>query len=630
MIETPPPRNRALWPLLAGLVAFLVFLSTLQTDVNGSGHPYAADVGEIQNALPRWGLIHRSSYPLYTATGSLFVTVLRPLGIEPAAGASLFSALWGAVTIGLLVVLAQDLGVPGWPAALSALAAAVSTSMWVDSSIAELHTFTLMLSVGTLIFALRFGRTGTRRDLLLLTLFFTQGVTHQRSVILLAPAVAVLSWPQLRAAWHSLGWVAVVALLGPLTYLYLPLRVWTGATWVFGSPGTWDGFWTLVLDNRAERVFMAPATIQGWWERAGLTAELLSDDLLWPLLVLGLIALVLPGLDGKRRESLGLALAWVPNLLLTAIIWESRISDALLAAKLPVVLLAGVGLGLILDRLGKRSRLLGGVAAAALAVACITWGWRVRPFVLSITRDPSAHAVIATAAQVAPPPDDRPTVLMALWGHDYWALTYAQEYRDQLPGLILADHNADFGAVVDRGDRLLTLGKTFYVLPVSWWEGRLGRLYLTSAAPGIVELSPTVPLEAADVPAEQDFDLGNGLRIRSARLCWAAADQLQLTIYWEVRLPPEGDYSVAVHLVARDPPQSGADIVAQADSLHPVAGWYPTSRWTAGEVIRDDYVLTVPPDSSAAAVRVAMYQIDQDGAFVNSEWLSIAVPDRPR
>jgi len=117
-------QNRTFWCAAAMLVALAVFLSTLQTNVNGSEHPYATDVGEMQNALPRWGLIHRSGYPLYTATGSLFVTALRLLGIQPAAGASLFSTLWGVVTVGLLVVLAYDLGASGPAAALGALTAA--------------------------------------------------------------------------------------------------------------------------------------------------------------------------------------------------------------------------------------------------------------------------------------------------------------------------------------------------------------------------------------------------------------------------------------------------------------------------------------------------------------------------
>jgi len=34
----------------------------------------------------------------------------------------------------------------------------------------------------------------------------------------------------------------------------------------------------------------------------------------------------------------------------------------------------------------------------------------------------------------------------------------------------------------------------------------------------------------------------------------------------------------------------------QEDHAHPVWGWYPTSRWLPGEVVRDDYLI---PDSPA-------------------------------
>ena len=55
--------NRILWVLVAVFLAGLAYLSTYQIHISGSWSPYATDVGEIQNALPRWGLIHHSGYP---------------------------------------------------------------------------------------------------------------------------------------------------------------------------------------------------------------------------------------------------------------------------------------------------------------------------------------------------------------------------------------------------------------------------------------------------------------------------------------------------------------------------------------------------------------------------------------
>jgi hypothetical protein len=268
-------------------------------------------------------------------------------------------------------------------------------------------------------------------------------------------------------------------------------------------------------------------------------------------------------------------------------------------------------------------------ATVTLVGAFIVLLFRHRPIVLAITRDPGAESVIAIVEQVAPPADNRLTTFMALWGHDYWALTYAQAFRGQLPGLNLVDHNADFQSVVAGGDRLLTLSETLYHQPLSWWDECLGRAYLSSAAPGVIEIGTAPPVSAADVPPGPGLDLGNGLRVRSAQLSLNEWKQFVLTVYWQVEVPPTTDYSVAVHLVAHAPPQGPADILAQADRLHPVDGWYPTSRWSAGEIVCDHYLIEVPDGTQPVTLRIALYQVDPAGGFVNSPWLSLPLSSAP-
>jgi hypothetical protein len=247
--------------------------------------------------------------------------------------------------------------------------------------------------------------------------------------------------------------------------------------------------------------------------------------------------------------------------------------------------------------------------------------------VLAITRDPHAEDIIAIAERLIPLPEDRYTTLVVPWGHDYWALAYAQAYRGQLSGLNLVDHNVDLRAIAKEG-RLLTLRGTFQVFPLSWWEERLGPLYLASAAPDIVEMGMVPPVNAGDILPDVGLDLENGIVIRSATLTRKdASEQLLVTIYWEAGRSVEDNYSVAVHLVARDPPRGAEDVLAQSDAVHPVMGWYPTSRWEAGEVVRDDYLLRVPSGSSPVAVRIGMYRVDQNGDFVNTPWLSLPVPE---
>ena len=670
--------RRSLWILLAVALAALLYLSTVQTIINGGGHPYMTDVGEHQNALPRWGTIHHSGYPQWTALGSLFVSALRVVGVEPAAGVSLYALVWGLLTVALLVWLAMELGAAGPFAALGGLMAAVATSVWMDASVGELHTATMALTLATLLFAVRFGRDGTRANLLWLTFIFSQGVVHQRSLVLIAPAVLLLVLPHLldvfRMGWRTWLLVVGIALLAPLTYLYLPLRVWMGADWVFGAPGTWDGFWTLFFDNRADRVFDLSTD---WAARVRTTLAILHDDLWLPLLAVGLAGLWLadPGRisrkDAKnaKQESflawrslrlcvrspllvgLALTLAWVPNFLVTVLIWRNRVTDGQLAAKLPVVLLAGVGIALVLDWLwgglvtrrsageqgsrgagenGRIWRRVAVVAALALVVALGYRVWATRPFILSVTRDDSSQAIIDSVDRVAADPA-RPATVLVPWGTDYWTLTYEQRFGGRVQGLNLVDHNARPQAIIDRGERLLLPDQTLRIFPLSTFEERLGPLYLASAAPGVIEVSPSPIVDepalltsSSIIPA--DFDLANGARIRGYRLEWASESELLLTVYWGADRPLAFDYSTAVHLVAADPPTGPADILAQADKAHPVDGWYPTTRWRAGEIVRDAYLLPVPADSAPAAVRVAMYRSDPAAGFVNTPWLSVPIP----
>ena len=626
---------------------------------------------------------------------------------------SLYALVWGLVTVALLVLLAMELGAAGPFAALGALAAALSTSVWMDASVGELHTATMAMTLATLLFAVRFGRDGRRADLLWLTFIFSQGVVHQRSLVLIAPAVLLLVLPHLpdifRMGWRTLLLVVAIALLAPLTYLYLPLRVRMGADWVFGAPGTWDGFWTLFFDNRADRVFDLSTD---WAARVRTTLEILHDDLWLPLLAMGLAGLWLsrpptddgrprldegPGSRGQvpeeegsslapspwplvpdlsRRLLVGLALtlAWLPNFAVTVLIWRNRVTDGQLAAKLPVVLLAGVGLALVLDWLwqvtsgdrprperpptaddrprpelatdnrqlttassGGRRSAVGGRALAALAVLALVVAlgyrvWATRPFILSVTRDDSSQAIVETVDRVAADPA-RPTTVLVPWGTDYWTLTYEQHFGGRLEGLTLVDHNARPTDIVGRGERLLLPDQTLRIFPPSYFEERLGPLYLTSAAPGVVEVSPSpivdepaLRLNSSITPT--DFDLENGARIRGYQLAWTETGELLLTLYWQAGQLLEFDYSTAVHLVAADPPAGPDDILTQADRAHPVDGWYPTARWRPGEIVRDAYLLPVPEGSDPVAVRVAMYRSDPAAGFVNTPWLSLPVPAR--
>lgn len=625
-------RTDRTWFLVGVGLALVLFLATLQTTINGSHSPYTTDTGEIQNALPRWGTIHWTGYPQYSLTGSLFVTLLHALGIPPAAGASLVSAFWATVGVGLLVLLARDLGASMPAAVLGGWFMAVSTSVWMNGSLAEVHSLTLVLTIASLLFAVRFGRTGQRGNLILLTFAFTQGVVHQRAIVFLAPAIAVLIYPQWRAILQHAVVVVSVALIAPLTYLYLPLRVRMGAQWTFGQIGSWHGLWSMLTDNRAERIVELPMNMNEWLDRARGVGAILNDDLPWPLLGLGLLFLLLVTCSRSRREALGLTLSWVPYLGLSLLIWVGHVGDAVLAAKLPILPLASLGLAVFVGAMSKRLEGMRGenrfrvAGMLLLFIVLVALAADHYPKITAVTKDSGAEEIIRIAEQVAPPGDGQPTVLVALWGYDYWALAYAQAYQSRLPGLTLVDHNADMKGLVADGYRLWTLSKSFYVNSLAWWKRRLGpQVALSTVSPGVIQIDVVPQMELTDLPAGPSLDLGNGIRIAYADVSEYENDQLLVNVVWQAVDTPDRDYSVAVHLVAHDPPREPEDVLATSDRKHPVEGWYPTSNWTPGQYVIDYYLIDLVSQPRPVAVRVAMYYRLDDGTFVNSPWLSLPI-----
>ncbi len=230
-----------------------------------------------------------------------------------------------------------------------------------------------------------------------------------------------------------------------------------------------------------------------------------------------------------------------------------------------------------------------------------------------------------------PAEDGKQTTVTVPWGADYWALAYAQAYRDELRGLNLVDHNAEPLAIIERGDHLLAPNQTFMIFPLDYYEERLGPLYLAAAAPDVTEISPEPIIMGSDLAdagiSEINFDLENGITIRAVETERVGENEIMLTVYWQTDGGADADYSVAVHLVAQDPPQSEADILDQDDRVAPVNNWYPPSRWRPDEIVQDRYLVAVPEGASPAGIRLGMYRSDPEAGFINTPWLSLPLPE---
>ncbi|MFZ0548069.1 MAG: DUF2723 domain-containing protein [Candidatus Promineifilaceae bacterium] len=601
--------------LVTVLFLAIVYLSTFQTHINGSQNPYATDVGEIQNALPRWGTIHLPGYPQYSFLGSLFVTILRPI-MEPAVSASLYSVVWGLVAAVLLLLVLVELDISPWIAAGITALFGLSLSMWVDASIAEVHTMTMALLLALLLVGLRFYKGGETKYLYWLAFLCGTAVIHQRGAVFITLALLPLVWPHWRLIFGRLHKVIPLLLLGPVAYLYLWLVARLGVTWTYGSPGTWEGMKALFINSAHIGVLDVPHGMSVWLERAKILGELLLKD--WPLYLLlpGVVGLVWPG--ENRLIRLGFLGGVITFLAASLMVWEGYVSDALLAIKMPAVVLTAVGSGWLLNLLVLRVTSFKFVLLPLLLVAVLALFFTNRQNVLVITRDTSRLEFIETIKELPPAADGRPQTMTVLWGHDYWALAYAQAYQGAFPDLNLITHDRNFAAVLERGDHLLTPSKTFFYRPVEEWERLIGQVHLAMVTPEIVELKAVPDIETVDTPF---FDFGNGIGLKTADLSNLSPDELQLHLVWMAEQDNLSDYSVAVHLVTKEPPSGPDDILIQADRNHPVDGWYPTSKWQHGERIDDYYRLSAPLED-ALSVRISLYQ-QVDGVFENSPWLSL-------
>ncbi|MGB9301994.1 MAG: hypothetical protein WCD51_15580, partial [Anaerolineae bacterium] len=94
-----------------------------------------------------------------------------------------------------------------------------------------------------------------------------------------------------------------------------------------------------------------------------------------------------------------------------------------------------------------------------------------------------------------------------------------------------------------------------------------------------------------------------------------AGDTVRLTLFWRAREEIGEDYTVFTHLADAE-----GHIWAQDDS-YPVDGDYPTSFWSVGEVVRDEYELALPSDVPAGE-----YEIEV-GLYLGSSGVTLPVLD---
>jgi uncharacterized membrane protein len=127
-----------------------------------------------------------------------------------------------------------------------------------------------------------------------------------------------------------------------------------------------------------------------------------------------------------------------------------------------------------------------------------------------------------------------------------------------------------------------------------------------------VKFGPIPVLPAAKQPALVDLNIQHSINTRMAPFTLlgyalgreeaSTGESVPLTLFWRADEKPDADYSFQIQFGDKS---SGALPLASAA--------FPTSRWRAGEVVRGQYLIQVPP---AASVGVANLQLKLTGGNV--------------
>jgi len=130
------------------------------------------------------------------------------------------------------------------------------------------------------------------------------------------------------------------------------------------------------------------------------------------------------------------------------------------------------------------------------------------------------------------------------------------------------------------------------------------------AAIDLSELEVEVPERRMTLPTvenQREINLGDEVTFLGYDLTasvFQPGDTLRLTLYWQARREMAEWYKVFSHLLDDD-----GRIWAQKDSV-PVGGTRPTTGWVKGEVVVDEYELTIDPDAPSGdyILEVGMYE----------------------
>jgi len=582
-----------------GLAAFVLYVLTLSPGIVGG------DPGEAQFAPYVLGLMHAPGYPLYTLMGWVWGHAI-PLG-SVAWRMNLFSAVWAALTVAFAYFLARRLGSERAGAVVAAQAIALSPLFWDWATMAGIRSLTAFSFAVVFYLALKCREAFEKDDdpikpFLALCLAYGLGLAHHRTIVLLAPALALFLWD---IVWERLRkprilLMALVLLAAPsLLYLYLPIRSLMHPPFDRDHPTTLARFLEVVIFWGAA-TSAASITWPLLLRRVGVLTGHIASQFRWYGIALGLLGLASLAKEKFRQASLLLIsyIALMGFTLVYAPMWGERLNVIII---IPAHFIFALWIGLGADTLIEAPTALGfsrkwaNIASIGVFTVCVLalgvaglGNYRTMMEAREAPLDTYRQRLVgcnarrfaeATLSLVAPR-----SLIIADWEQatPLWYLQLIEGKRSDVR-IISLDDEWKFEMVVEEARRE---GRPVYAARA--FPALSGRTYLDCVGPVVhlrEEPNTAVPPEATLL--EVNFE--GKLALKGYRLWQDSLERggvLPITLYWQALVKPERDYSFSLRLIGPDGKE-----VARLDKPAAVLGCYPTHLWSPGEVVGDYYEL---------------------------------------
>jgi hypothetical protein len=202
------------------------------------------------------------------------------------------------------------------------------------------------------------------------------------------------------------------------------------------------------------------------------------------------------------------------------------------------------------------------------------------------------------------PPNEAPEMVIELFGREHDLVGKLQSYHG---GGLYPATMWPVGAIV--ADRVaLQLDADMEAPAAVAVQVRL----VDGADPGVVGIVKVAPPSRPAAPEHAAAQLGDGIELVEVSFMpetAQAGETVRVSPTWRVIQPPGQTLTTFVHLGDGISPPA-----ATADS-QPLQGYYPTHLWAAGEVIEDEYALTVPADLPPGRYPITIGMYFADGRF---------------